>query len=444
MGGKRRSMESRRRAGKAHNAARRAQSERRLQPGRDGRVHIPCPKCGTTYALPPSAIDKRLTCKNCKSSFTPKVAATQKRNSAQKQMKGPLVFGGILLLVVALLFAIPRGKEEAPQKPKGPVKQYLKNSSPPVRAFRDFIEAIASKDRISFWAALELAQHYNLVHRGKKRLAWIANSKAKKDAFREELITSLFEGEEGRIFRDFEFSSVEEQELPEKLGKEPFDFTIELGPRVPSAYRGFARLRAWCIKKPSGWRALKWKVLDYPQAAGEQPPAKPKAKKKKKKKRSAGAKTEEGKAKSKKAEREQVQPGPLGHLESTPPALRRKIDEWIATLMDPDVPFKKMTAARSGLIESGKPAIPRLLNKLYESKGSGAEEASSLNLIVRCLRELSGGISFGFNISMEGGHDSARYQEMRQEVVKKWYQWWSQNSDRKEFPPPGDQDQEDR
>ena len=86
---------------------------------------------------------------------------------------------------------------------------------------------------------------------------------------------------------------------------------------------------------------------------------------------------------------------PLNHLEDTPPELRKQIDTLISNLMDHSDP----RAANKAWIELeniGKPAIPRLLNKLYEVKPKGKDDVEALNRVVKTLRTLSGQ-AFGYN-----------------------------------------------
>ena len=440
MGGKRRSMEARRRAGKARHAARKAKDERTLKADRDGRYRVPCPNCGTAYALPESALEKRLTCKNCKSVFTPKTAMKRGRPQTKNQMKAPLIFGGVLVLAIVVIFAISgRGKEE-PEAPKEPEKQYLKYSSRPVAAFRSFNEAVANKSEIGLWSHLDLAAHYDHVHRGKKPVAWAYKPDAEKNAFKETLKENLFGLDEGLVFRDFEFSTLERQELPEKPTKAPFAFNVELAPRIQGAYVDYAKLRVWTVERDGIHRVLKWELLQMPKKGRVRQDSGSGGKKE----RPAGVekpKLETVTVNGKKTRIEQSEPSPLGHLDGTPPGLQRQIDTWIGLLMDPGADFRKQRDAENSLVETGKPAIPRLLNKFYETRGTDEDELIGLGLVVQTLRRLSGGNAFGFSPQMEGAN-AELYKKMRHKAMRSWYAWWWRNAHKKEFPPPMEEDPE--
>jgi hypothetical protein len=90
-------------------------------------------------------------------------------------------------------------------------------------------------------------------------------------------------------------------------------------------------------------------------------------------------------------------PATLGHLDSTPPELRKQIDELIAVLLDPQAGHE-VHEAKAKLAAIGKPAFLPLLGKMAAVRDTITDEdsmqerliESSLMLADECLREMDG------------------------------------------------------
>jgi hypothetical protein len=90
-------------------------------------------------------------------------------------------------------------------------------------------------------------------------------------------------------------------------------------------------------------------------------------------------------------------PATLGHLETTPPELRKQIDECVAMLLDPQA-GRESHEAKAKLAAIGKPAFLPLLGAMAKvrdtiSDNDSMEERlieSSLMLADQCLREMDG------------------------------------------------------
>jgi hypothetical protein len=123
---------------------------------------------------------------------------------------------------------------------------------------------------------------------------------------------------------------------------------------------------------------------------------------------------------------------PLGHLEDTPAPLRDEIDRLIEQLIDLKAKPAVRTAADRRLQEIAKPAVPRMLNKFYETKAETEEDRMRLNLINRTLCMMSGQ-SFGYQPGdVEGGIGGAT-EKQRISALKQWYAWWYRNHTRKNW-----------
>lgn len=90
-------------------------------------------------------------------------------------------------------------------------------------------------------------------------------------------------------------------------------------------------------------------------------------------------------------------PATLGHLETTPPELRREIDDLVATLLDPQS-GREAHEAKVRLAVIGKPAFLPLLGRMAAIRDTITDDdtmeerllESSLMLADQCLREMDG------------------------------------------------------
>jgi hypothetical protein len=122
------------------------------------------------------------------------------------------------------------------------------------------------------------------------------------------------------------------------------------------------------------------------------------------------------------------EPAPLGHLDTTPPELRARIDQLYANLIDLSLTSEALQAARE-LERIGKPAVPILLTGLYEIPLDTMEQGIQVNLIDQVLRGISGR-SFGYTPQeiVASGSSNAN-NEHRRSAITQWFAWWYANQD---------------
>ena len=121
-------------------------------------------------------------------------------------------------------------------------------------------------------------------------------------------------------------------------------------------------------------------------------------------------------------------PEPLGHLEDTPAELRTRIDSLIATMIDLEL-TREATKARNDLIEIGKPAIPRLLTKLYEIPLDTEDQSIQVNQVVTALRGITDQY-FGYEPSEIVGSAAGTTKERRDSSIRQWFAWWYRKQDK--------------
>ncbi len=90
-------------------------------------------------------------------------------------------------------------------------------------------------------------------------------------------------------------------------------------------------------------------------------------------------------------------PATLGHLETTPPELRKQIDDWIVMMLDTQA-GRDSLEAKTKLAATGKPAFQPILGAMAKIRDNIADTdsmeerliESSLKLADECLREMDG------------------------------------------------------
>ncbi len=116
----------------------------------------------------------------------------------------------------------------------------------------------------------------------------------------------------------------------------------------------------------------------------------------------------------------------LGHLETTSEDQRAEIDELIVALVQLD-DIRASDNARDELISIRKPAVPRLLNRFVGLSMDNEDHIQMANIVHRTLSEIArldedNEISF---IPTEEG--TGRMVKMRQNSIKRWFEWWGNN-----------------
>jgi predicted Zn finger-like uncharacterized protein len=121
------------------------------------------------------------------------------------------------------------------------------------------------------------------------------------------------------------------------------------------------------------------------------------------------------------------EPEPLEHLDDTPEALRKEIDTLIATMLDLEL-TKEAARAQRRLVEIGKPAIPALLTRMYETPADTEPDRIRLNLLDQSLQRITGQ-SFGYAPG-ESGSVAGTTEERRNSSIRQWFAWWYKNQKR--------------
>ncbi len=123
------------------------------------------------------------------------------------------------------------------------------------------------------------------------------------------------------------------------------------------------------------------------------------------------------------------EPEPLPHLDDTPPELRDRIDALCAQLIDLELRPKENSQAKQELVAIGKPALPALLTKMYETPIETEDDAIKLNLVNQALEEITGFYT-GYKPQVREGSGTGTSAERRESAIRQWFAWWHRKGKR--------------
>ncbi len=410
----------------------------RLEPADDGPKVISCPQCGKQYRVPPAAMSRKLTCKNCTRTFIPKAAtrshgrnAARRNNTSTYVALGAVAVGAIVIGIIIANLG-PVELETAPQAAPTAKSVDIGWSNPRVQKVVAWANAVHDKDTFLLSRSTDTAaiQAFLAVELDRPILNQPLEQRAEVEKI---VLGELINGEKSQILRDF---SAQDAQLDEEaMATSPAGTVLlRMPPREGTVYAelaqrpglGYTRGMEAQVRVSFRWRDPDVLVTGWETV--RQPP-KPRERKGHKphevipqpvvSERKFGGQTIQV------AESELV---PLDHLPDTPPELRQEIDDLIAALIDLDAPGAVSNRSINRLVEIGRPAIPRLLTKLTEVEPTGDGKLQLLR-VLQALRTMSGA-RFGFNPADRKELLVGGTKEERLSALKQWYAWWYKNHDR--------------
>jgi hypothetical protein len=388
--------------------------------GRDGKVQISCPACAAQYRIMPEHMDTKVKCTQCHRVFFPGAAAGGKR-TVHKNPATPIIAFGAAIIIIVLIGVLIANAGDTP-KPKvvePPKFVDLGNSTPQVKAVKRWAKGIFDQQRFeveSFTAYTPVQQLLGIETKNNYSQSF---GDAQKELGKK-IIDALMTGQQAEIFQYCEARSgkiMDAEYLKATEGKVLLSLT-----EPKSQHEGIVEVD-YVQTDDGAFKVSGWKVVHAPKrppseeelAAGRGKRFKvhPKIAKPVVVKRMFGGKEIEVK---------ESEPVPLDHFEDTPPELRKKIDADIAALMDNSDP-RRANRAQLDLLDIGKAAVPRLLNKMYEVKPKGRDDVEALNRVIKTLRIMSGQ-AFGYNPRELAGQHVGGSEKERESALKQWYGWW--------------------
>ncbi len=184
---------------------------------------------------------------------------------------------------------------------------------------------------------------------------------------------------------------------------------LDLEPRTEEIGTGTRAITWKLIKDGAQWKAWSWGR--YLSADELKPKSTKRQKNYEKKTLSDGSQVIEG------------EPGPLPYMDSTSTDQRKKIDGLIASLVDLELPARKLTKVKEDLVACGKDAIPPLLTKFYELNKAGFEDMDQA-IAAQLVHSMLGDIT-GYVTTFSAHEALGASEERRESGVRQWFGWYN-------------------
>jgi len=392
-----------------------------LKPGRDGKYEIKCPQCATVYKMPEQSLEAKFTCRNCDRTFFPKTTGGRRASAAAAQNQAkPFIIGGVLLvglIVVGVIISnVSSGNTSAKSKRKQVDEVVADATNPRVDAGISWVTACATNDAFRF------AQYSDLGALQAKLGVWPERPFATIPStdytdLAKAILEAMPENEDAAPLRELETpgsGSIDEKQARAAAGK-------------VTVY--------WNMDAKEGWAAGRGQIhLSYTYANGvgrisdwmwDGRPrlARPKG----------GGKFVAHDQIAAPTQTEMEIDGqlmtirespiiPLDHLEDTPEAQRVEIDRLVSLLLD-DSRGGNFNQAVDALKKIGRPAIPRLLNKIHELHGDLTGNNIQLSQLVRCLRVMTGA-AHNYPVADHLKPNPQATSAERLSSLRQWFAFW--------------------
>jgi predicted Zn finger-like uncharacterized protein len=403
--------------------------------GRDGKASISCPNCAAQFKIAEDNLEMKVKCSQCHRTFFPLAAA--KGRHAPPNYTQPIIMGVVAIVAIIVVGLIidslsTTGANTGPAVVEKPTIE-VGSKTKEVRAVIAWAKAIGDKDRLNAAFNTDMDTIQKKFDIDKKSLYSRSFGEAKK-VIENKVLDTLFSATETIVFRAYTPSYgriTDEKMVEDKKGT----VRLSLSPRDSKIHRDSAEVLVsyeWDSDdqrfKVYGWRVVTMASEDLLlEKIDNKNPRKKHI-----------AHTEIGKVESrdiifggKKHQIEEAELVPLTHLETTSEEDRKTIDALIAKLIDINASGIHFNRADLALQKFGKAAVPRILNKMYETKMKTQDDVLVVNRLCRFLRHLTGERK-GFNpaINTLGDADVGASEKERVSALKQWYAWWGRYYDR--------------
>ncbi len=414
-------------------------------------MQIQCPACKTRAQLPDRQEGAKVRCGSCGRVFVARAPGSRGSSKQDSSLRAIALVSGVVLVAGGLAYFYNRGKATSISEPQVraeepqqvPVAQVdpVGWDSDPVVAVRDLFAAVRASDAgrvqrlvdpAGLWVRQDGAENALAAEEGtpaevESAAATATRSRADFEALpgvdqllaRDELVGQLLDDESERglaAWNPVDGRVVSEQ--PDRALVHVRVDKLDVSDGLESRTLAFDLLAD--PRRAGAWRIAGWERHVTPEEQRASIARAPKEYQKVE--LSDGSKVFE------------AEPRPLEHLADTPPEMRAEIDRLYATLIDLDL-TREASAARSRLIEIGRPAMPILLTGLYEIPLDTDEQGIQVNQIVMALRDITGQ-NFGYAPIELAGSSLGESAERRESSIKQWFAWWHRKGERFETRQP--------
>jgi hypothetical protein len=401
----------------------------------DGKVDVFCPQCGAQYRIAGDALETKLQCGECDRTFFPKTAVG-KRPRPKDNSKAYFGVAAAVVLIIGSFVLIKSGGTARAAPPTAPEEKSVDLAHNP-RTLRivAWAQRVAAGDSMSIrdGSDMEAMQKFFGIEPDKSYAATAGGDRDQLDAA---ILAAFKTDKKTRFFRQM---SCDYGTLTDPIGAtaDTGSVVLNLSPKPEFTYYN---QRARCdivvdfrIDKASDMpKVTGWQVKMPPLFNGRDPEKPlgedeyiPHAK-------IAAPKVVTG---ADGITNTESPPVALDHLPETPADMRKQIDDAVAEIIrsaDPDSPgplFNRTVAKMKTFLlpggdpekDAGRPAVPRLLNAMYEMYGDVAANNMKLSQVDRCLRQLTG---CAFDYQVTPSADPNKDNAVRQAAIRRWFAFW--------------------
>lgn len=411
----RRRVASKRRARSAASSASKATgssgSRRDPKPASDGKFEVHCPQCAALYRMPEQLLDAKFECRQCRRTFYPKNAVGKrppKQNNAQPFIIGGVVLAALVVVIVLISSFGARPTQASPEKKFTGSSERVDRIHPRVAAVVRWAQSIAAEDIADFGNYSDTAALRQKVE--------VTTDQAEGGSQDGALLKAIREHEEGAFFG---YLIAAGGNLDERAfaTADTGTITLELYANKDNPrFRGLCKMRVGFRASADSLKVTSWEVVMPPQRV--------------KQKSSFVAHEEIDRPEAKKTtfagEQVTIYESPLialDHLDETPQAQREEIDKLINDLIDLDAGGGVFNRSSGTLKKIGRPAIPRILNKIYELHGDVETNNLQITRLVRCLRKMTG-VAHNYPTADHLNPRPEATKDDRLSALRQWYAWW--------------------
>ncbi len=364
----------------------------------------------------------QIECKSCKRVFVP-ANASKRRLQRQNPATPFLIGGGVLVVAIVIGAMITGGGGGSQTQSNTPAVKIVEtgDKNARVRDVKEWLTAVQMKENGKAAPnAFKLNQISDYVELG--RFLGIGTNVPPSE-MGPAVLKELTEGDRARFLRDGEVTAafIDKTEAESDSGSVSVSISLLSAEDKAKYQRPTGDYKVRFRASDGRFRVIGWDVVYEPQ------PRAPKKTRNPTHQVLGNAQDVERTVNGQKAVVREAELKPLEHLEGTPPEQRKQIDDDIATLIDPEALPQQANRADIRLRKIGKPAVPRLLNKLYEFATNSKIDETRLQVrkVTQALEDITGQ-RFGFDPSSAVAGNLAK-EEYRMSALKQWYGWWADN-----------------
>lgn len=395
--------------------------------GRDGKYEVACPQCSTVYKMPEQMLEAKFTCRNCSRAFFPKSTGGRRTAKARQSDTKPFIIGGVLLLGLIVVGVVISNLSSSDKNANAGARRQLPpppplgEANPRVKAGIDWLVACANNDSFRFANTADLEAMKARFGAWPER-SWPSIQNREYIDLAKAILAAMAEDEDAKPLLAIDAptsGSIPEAEALAEAGR-------------VKVFWNMSKQEAYVDDR--GDLLLDYRMIDgAPKITSYMWAPKPRGRKIKSQVSASGVGPahEEIEAPTI-VEREvggqvhEIAESPiiaLDHLEDTPAELRTEIDALVEQMLDHS-DGRNFNRAVDRLKKIGRPAIPRLLNKINDLKGDLDGNNIQLSQVVRCLRAMTGS-AFAYPVANSPLDPAPKKTEAeRLSSLRAWFAFW--------------------